>query len=405
MIEILDIKKYRYYGCQKSAFLFFFFKQENGQVLNKDNLALIKKIQSLEVEYKDLPLIAFNYDDFINERRNEINSFLDILVKHNRGDRILYEKVEPKQIPDILDSVRSLRLNIKMEANMQYQSIRYSMGTWTIKSHVRKLNPLLKCDKFRIKIQNELMGINCDKNKQSENLFGSNMPLVEILKSNVENDKWRKEPLYRKNSKKKSAKNLIINHKKDTKLKSRSLNVTNFLKTKQKEINILTKNIIDNSMIIKPSPYIQFGELKMVKLKFNKLINFNEYRHLEHNSKMPKKIVKNAMIYPYPKLKKSQLYKNIDIKQIQNADKSTSKLSNYKIINENNLIENNLKYLPNFSKTPMYKDYLKCEFPKYNKDNNLEDMVWHDSQNRKIRTTSPDLMDLEIFLQKLEKDY
>lgn len=400
MIEILDVKKYRYYGCQKKAFLFFFFKQEYGRVLNKDNLALIKQIQSLEVEYKDLPLIGFNYDDFIKIKPNEVNSFLDILVKYDSGQRILYENSKPENIPEILDFVRDLRYNITKKENKDYQDKRYSMGTWVVKASVLKINPLLKCDTERIKLQNILMGINGDLDISNENLFDSNKPVSEIRKGNVINTKWRKKPIVRKKRKETFIKNLNFIDKIDKNSKCKYKNEPSLINSIQNEANLITNNIQ------KTTSNLGFAQFKIFKLYFSKLPYFQEYQKSVFKSKLLNKKFKDVKFNPYTLKSIYPINKRIFKENSNNIMKS---LSN--IIKENKNLEmtilkrnaeNNFKH---FSKSLVNNKLEIISIPTLNKYEYLNHKISSNSQVRNFPVYSNNSMYLEKPLQHFENDY
>lgn len=378
MIEILNVQKFRYYSCRKNAFLFFFFKQENGQVTNQDNLASIKKIQSLEVEYKDLPLIGFNYDDFINMKPNEVNSFLDILVKHDFGETILYEKVKPENIVEIFDFVRMLRYQIIRKGNKQYQSYRYSMGTWVANASIAKINPLLKCDKERIKRQNILMGIKNELNIHIESLFESNKKWSEIGKSNIDNDKWRKKPQFRKYIEEKYLKNV-----------------------KPNECISESNKIINNSKNLKYNTDIGFEKFKKFKLSFSKLPFFQKYQQLEYHSKILNQKLKIRKFHQY---KSPRIYAKKNCLDLTKSQKCGNILlkKNFDISFLNICKEKNYQ---NISKSHSNSKYEILAKPRLNQYEYFNKSRFFDSKINDHQVSPTNIINLEKYLQHLEKNY
>lgn len=169
MIEILDVSKYEIYKAKSGPFLLFFFDQKDGILENIENIALIRKIQLLEKSYKDVPLLAFKFNDFIKYYSEEINSCLDILIIQNSQNNILYEKPEVENIYQILDVVRKKRLDLKKLRNKKFRdnAMKFSMEIWTANGHNKKLNLFYNCDIERIRRQNTLMGIKTDTCEKS----------------------------------------------------------------------------------------------------------------------------------------------------------------------------------------------------------------------------------------------
>lgn len=159
MIEIFDVYKYHKYRNQKGPYTVFFFDRRNGEVRNQQNIALIKKLQSLEIKYKDVPILGFEYVSFINFYKNVITSCLDIMIIQQYKENILYQKPPCDSISSILDIVRQKRFDLLKENNKDYKKGRKSMRVWFCKSKQNKIDPSLKSEEERIGIQNLLMGI------------------------------------------------------------------------------------------------------------------------------------------------------------------------------------------------------------------------------------------------------
>lgn len=298
MIQIIDHTKYEYYKGQRSAFLMFFFKQENGEVKNHNNLAIIKKIQSLEVRYKDLPLLAFNYDNFIKYNPNEINSFLDIIITRNYHERILYENPDVEKIPIIFDLLRKMRLELTVKRNKEFQEngTRFSMRAWIVKGE-KTLNHLIKCDKERMKIQNRLMGITENSIKKSlQTVYDPDISSSRFIKNIKDKEKWRKRPVamrVRKNNNKK------LNESEKSKKEIKIENITqggskphekNQFNLRQQKIPNTSRKLQNNFNIIK---------YQKEKLKINELYIFQNYQNSDYISKISHDKLKIKRFLPY----------------------------------------------------------------------------------------------------------
>lgn len=159
MIEILDVRKYSLYKAKTGPFLVFFFNRENDEAKNKPNLALISKLQSLEVKYKDVPILGFEYHTFKKRFPSEVKTCLDILIIQKKHENILFENPELDKISTILDTVRQKRYDLCKIKNKDFVNRRRLMRAWFCKSHHKKMDPSLKSDELRIHRQNSLMGI------------------------------------------------------------------------------------------------------------------------------------------------------------------------------------------------------------------------------------------------------
>lgn len=196
MIEIVDIKNFKFYRCRKGPFCVFFFQQNEGKVKNHENISLIKKLQSLEVKYKDIPLLGFNYNDFQIKYPTYAKSFLDILIIGKCLPSTLYEKPKLDFIPFILEEVRHKRYQMAAESNKDYRDYgkRFSMRAWVVKGPNNKPNPIIKCDSERIKRQNMLIGITNVEEITNTDLFISKSVSASInMSKNQDNVKWRRQ--------------------------------------------------------------------------------------------------------------------------------------------------------------------------------------------------------------------
>lgn len=184
MIEIFDIKKYDMYKNRNGPFCLFFFNQHNGRVTDKENINLIKNIQNLEFEYKDIPLLGFEYNTFKESYSNHVKSCMDILIIQKNEKNILFEKPKFDELRNIFDLVREKLYNIRKAKNKQYNSTykRLKMRMWVSCGHIKKLDPYLKNENLRNHKQNQLMGIMSDFSINANNKM--KMDLISKVKKN-----------------------------------------------------------------------------------------------------------------------------------------------------------------------------------------------------------------------------
>lgn len=215
MIEIFDLKQYFTYRRKNGPFCLFFFNKKHDEVIDNDNLALIKAIQNLEVAYKDIPLIGFEYNKFIKYQPDKINSCLDILIIQKNENDVLFKKPELSYLSTIFDLVRKKRLDLCIKKNKDFgeKSLRLSMRMWTSYGHRKKFDSNLKCDEIRFQKQNILMGIKSTLYNISDKSMNNNTisNINESSEKNI-NKYWRKQTL-RRIEKKNLNKDFLKNYK------------------------------------------------------------------------------------------------------------------------------------------------------------------------------------------------
>lgn len=337
MIEICDIFRFKIYRLYSGPFCLFFFNQYDGEVKDIENIALIKSIQLLEVEYKDIPLLAFEYNTFMKIHPNLIKSCLDILIIQKGENNILFEKPEKDNLKIIFDKVRQTRLNRLKIENKEFKKNPYkiSMRIWIPNNKKRTIDHIIKCNEERFHQQNLLMGIKTDiHEKYLHNIIiSSNQPESgKCLKTN-----WRKpRTRYLKVKPKIYYSSNIINNYID-------------LNSTTKNFKFIDKNELYNS---------NFNQDSHIYHQSNIFDNFSAMKTLTNETKYIKPIFSNYDQFKYNFHNQNIHSKNIDDfnkNRHHNKIKYEQKFFNQDIINYQKLYYN---YRPKYFSTNNEREML-----------------------------------------------
>lgn len=156
MIEIKDVSSFSLLRNTIPYFIFF-YKKEGEEIKDHSNLVLIKYIRSIEMLYRDLPVIGFDYLKFIKSYSNHnLKSCNDIIVVHKPNPIKTYEKPSQSKIIEILNKIREERIlfHQKSSSKTEYSTTK----PWYVHQNNREISCIALSDPDRISNQNKIMG-------------------------------------------------------------------------------------------------------------------------------------------------------------------------------------------------------------------------------------------------------
>lgn len=176
IIDIIDVFKFEYFLDKKKPYLITFYEED----INKNNFNLYSFLKSLEKEFRELPIVRFDYKKFNSFFPNEnVTSANHLLLIEGYGNRTLYDTTDHKTILSILIKMKNLIFNPKMK-NMDLTKIKhFNKKPWIINSPHYKNRDINKLLEIPVKIQYKFP--NCtagDSNQQSFNLINKTKRLL-----------------------------------------------------------------------------------------------------------------------------------------------------------------------------------------------------------------------------------
>lgn len=123
MIEIKNICYFEIIKDKLGPFLIFFYNKDQDEMKDDTNLLLIKYLRSIEKYFFEIPMIAFDYEEFVYKYSHyNISSCNDILIFEKTKTIRVYHKPTYYEIFEILNKTRQEYVLINQIPNNKYES-------------------------------------------------------------------------------------------------------------------------------------------------------------------------------------------------------------------------------------------------------------------------------------------
>lgn len=104
--DVNDLCEYWYYKNKTGRFVITFYKEDSDGT----NYTLYKYLKSLEREFNDVPILRFEYDQFIKYYPlQNVPSPIHLLIVGNKQENELIEATDLSCIRKVLEKVKEMR--------------------------------------------------------------------------------------------------------------------------------------------------------------------------------------------------------------------------------------------------------------------------------------------------------
>lgn len=340
--DIVFLSKFRYYKSQKGPFIFTFYEESS----DRKNFELYSYLKSIEEEYNDLPIIRFNYHDFINKFPEfNVPSPNHLMVIEKNEKTQFYDTTQKYTIPNILLNVRQ---KILLHKRINSKIFR--------KRNLSKLTPfIINSSKYRVEEISKYLKMSADDQYKFPNntTFYHRNELRQKREKTIEcsqKPSLNKLCLYPQNKGITNSKNSIRKAKFNT---SKSKYIFELPKTLEFQQN--NKHSKDLDSKVNNNNEIQFViENKLNnKLVHSKLLN---PKRLSHES-FSKSIQLNKILTPI--IRSGTHNQKFSTNSFHNIDKSNLKQKNRSYLKLRKDISDKMKKIPNLSMDMIYNDSVK----------------------------------------------